>query len=308
MSKIKDFNRKISEGKIEIEYKICLCNSDDFTKVIDKDRYGLWHSVVMCKRCGLVQANPTLTSQEFEKFYNSDLYRKIYSGDNFIKESDSRYVNNNQIFDMLKPYLEKYNCNTILEFGCGGGWNLIPFINAGYDAIGYDLGEGLIDYGRDNYNLNLKYGSFNAIDKTKKYDVLILNHVVEHFVHFEKEIKQLAEICKDGGLVYVGLPTIDLVNRGQFQNAHNFYFTERTLLHYMNKYGFEALTLEADEAIHMHGVFLINKKENLKNDLSNEFSVMRKKLLFGRVKIHIINSIEKIGLLNALKALRRLIR
>ena len=119
MTKLVDeFNAKIAKGIIEVESKHCMCDHNSFEKMIERDRYGLWHSVVICRNCGLVQANPTLTSKEFEKFYSSDLYRKIYDSEDFLLNIDNRYKKTNQIFEALRPYLKKFKSKSILEFGC----------------------------------------------------------------------------------------------------------------------------------------------------------------------------------------------
>jgi hypothetical protein len=45
MNLVSDFNSKVKNGEIQTIFKPCLCSSAKFTKVVDKDRYGLWHPV-----------------------------------------------------------------------------------------------------------------------------------------------------------------------------------------------------------------------------------------------------------------------
>ena len=303
MESIKEFNSKIKNGYIEIVHKDCLCSSDNSKKVVKKDRYGLWHPVTICKDCGLLQSNPQLTDKEYSNFYSSDLYRKIYDGDNYIEISSKRYTPTNQIFEMLDPIMKKNDFKKVIEFGCGGGWNLLPFQNNNYEVVGYDYSTDLIKLGKEKHNLNLKQGSFNEIKNERNYDVLILNHVVEHFTNIEENMNTLSKMLQPKGLIYIGIPSIDVINRSQFQNAHTYYFTQRTFCHYMEKFGFEVLEFGPDNSIHMHGVLkLTNKSEiNNQNNLDKEYYHMRKKLFIGVLKINIIKLLDALGILGSLK-------
>ena len=155
------------------------------------------------------------------------------------------------------------------------------------------------------HNLNLKQGSFEEIKSEQKYDVLILNHVVEHFTSIEENMKQLAQLVQPNGIIYIGIPNIDIINRSQFQNAHTYYFTQRTFCHYMERFGFEVLEFGPDESIHMHGIFkLRNEVKSSKNiNLDKEYSLMKKKLFIGVLKINMIKFLDSLNILGAVKKL-----
>ena len=303
MDYVKKYNEDIKSGKINTFKKSCLCGTDNSKLLVKKDRYGLWHHVTICKKCGLIQSNPQLTDEEYSKFYSSDIYRKLYDSKDFKIESEKRYLPSNQIFKMLNPIMKKNGFNKVIEFGCGGGWNLLPFQKENYDIIGYDYSEGLIQLGKTKYGLNLKQGSFNDLKDGEKYDVLILNHVIEHFTDIENNLRQLKKIIKKNGIIYVGIPNIDLISRGQFQNAHTYYFTPRTFCYYMQKFGFEVINFGPDEAIHMHGIFKLseNNKTDKNLNLENEYNLMRKKMLFSLMKIKVINLLDLLKILNPIK-------
>ena len=40
----------------------------------------------MCNNCGLIYSNPRMDKESTEYFYNTDIYRKIYDGDNFVED------------------------------------------------------------------------------------------------------------------------------------------------------------------------------------------------------------------------------
>ena len=86
----------------------------------------------------------------------------------------------------------------------------------------------MTNYGKDKFNLDLRQGSFDdVINQGEKYDVVILNHVIEHFTDLISDLQKIKKIIKPNGIIYVGIPNIELFGRGQFQNAHTYYFTPK---------------------------------------------------------------------------------
>ena len=307
-NKIKDFNNKIKTRKIQFHHKACPCSSTSFLKLFNYDRHLIWQPVVICKKCGLIQSNPQMSDLEYSKFYTSDLYREIYDGVNFLENLEKKYTNTNQIYEYIESIIIENNFNTIIEFGCAGGWNLLPFKNNNFRVTGYDYNRTLTNYGKDKFNLDLRQGSFDdVINQGEKYDVVILNHVIEHFTDLISDLQKIKKIIKPNGIIYVGIPNIELFGRGQFQNAHTYYFTPKTFSYYMHIAGFKTIKFGHDESIHMHGVFKISKnKKNIPNfNLEGEYKKMIKKIYPTVLKIRIT---EYLDLLNILSLVKKLIR
>lgn len=116
----------------------------------------------------------------------------------------------------------------------------------------------------------------------------------------EKNLEKLKKIIKPDGIIYVGLPNIELFGRGQFQNAHTYYFTEKTFRHYMERFGFEVIELgQFDQTVHMHSILKISKKNNglSKINLKNEYKTQLKKIFFGVLKIRITELLDSLNIL-----------
>lgn len=169
---VKTYNKNIAEGIIAIENTFCLCNSEDFVKIADFDRYGFWHPVKVCKKCGLMMHNPHPTADFYRDFYESDAYRIIYEQVNFINEAPNHFKSGkgSQIAQALLPFLKERSLSTILEIGCAGGWNLAHFSRNGYQVVGYDFGPTLVEFGK-TLGLDLRLGSLQDVEG--KYDVII---------------------------------------------------------------------------------------------------------------------------------------
>jgi len=299
---VESFNHNVVEGQLLIEEVTCLCGSSHSLKITNHDRYGLWSPVVICKRCGLIYANPRLTEEAYKTFYSSDEYRGIYErNSDHLESAQHRYANGSgrDIFDAVFPLMNERTLSTVMEFGCGGGWNLMHFLNVGYGVTGYDYSPSLIEFGKAR-GLNLIVGSFSELKG--KYDLIILNHVIEHFTDLSSSIRRLCGHLNPNGLLYISVPNMDHFYMGQLQNAHTYYFSPRTFLYYMASYGLKMIRFGSTEKIHMCSIF--DRSSDLVHcdiSLRNEFSRMKRKIQYVRLKSTIGSFMDKIGIGKAVR-------
>lgn len=109
------------------------------------------------------------------------------------------------------------------------------------------MDDAYLEYGRRK-GLNLKLGhSADLLQEGKKYDLIILSHVFEHFLDIEKELSVIQELLAPDGLLYIEVPGLKLLEHGEYegdflaclQNAHVRIFSLGTLSNVMKKYGFD---------------------------------------------------------------------
>lgn len=309
-SAVKKFNQRIYDGLVSYETKSCLCNSNYFDKIYEHDRCGLWHPVVICRDCGLIQSNPQLSDAEYKRFYSTDEYRLLHKGENYLEILRSKYNENNPIFDILSPIMKELNLNTILEFGCSGGWNLLPFYKDGYEVTGYDYSYNLVKLGI-SYGLNLREGSIATLNATNdKYDVIIMNHVIEHLTNFFDNMKLILQHLNTDGILFAAVPNIDNFRKGQFQNAHIYYFSPRTFNYYMTMCGLEMIKSgstqegEIGDIGGVYGIFRLTTQGLIvMNHLESEYSFMKRKIAIGKFKSIIVSFLEKIWMEKPVKSL-----
>jgi 2-polyprenyl-3-methyl-5-hydroxy-6-metoxy-1,4-benzoquinol methylase len=257
-----NFNSNVRSGKIKTECIDCLCGSNKSNKIASIDCYGFVQSTVLCQNCGLMFSNPRLTNDEYEKFYTSDFYRLVYEGDSFISSSKQRNDTNikREIFENISKFTKIDKAKSIFEFGAGGGWNLPPFIEAGAQVSGVDYSEGLSKLAQSK-GINVTQGSLNDIQG--KFDIIILNHVFEHFSYPVENLKLLLTHLKPDGIIYIGVPNIMKFSIGQLQNAHTYYFSPNTFRHYVSQAGLEIVQSGDAEGIHMYGIFEFSKNTSV---------------------------------------------
>lgn len=221
-------NEKIERSEIPFECVDCPCGSSRFAGLACSDRYGLIQSTVICTRCGLVQSNPRMTESAYRRFYESDEYRVIYEGDRFLDACQAHYLDGrgNAVYERVTSYRPATQIRSVLEFGAAGGWNLLPFLAAGIQATGYDYSRDLVTLGRTK-GIDLVCGGLE--DVAGQYDVIVLNHVVEHFSDVPQALRTLRAHLAPDGFMFVAVPDVEDFALGQLQNAHTYYFTRRTL-------------------------------------------------------------------------------
>lgn len=252
---IKEFNEQLAAGKIKMETVDCLCGGKDLTTIADRDAFGLKQQAVKCKKCGLVFNNPRMTDEWLKEFYGSDTYRLIYDGEN----RDNSYVNvyNNpareeHLLAAINDIRPLNKISPIMEFGAGGGWNLLPFLKRGIRVRGYDYSAELVALGK-KMGIDLVQGGADEVEGS--YDLIILNHVVEHFTDFFGTMKKILGHLKDDGLVYIAVPNIGKTSANKLQNVHNYNFDPKTFQIYLGQCGLKAVVLRPQYFVHMYGIF-----------------------------------------------------
>ena len=237
---------KLAMKQYKTESITCFCGTDNAHIVTDKDRYGIPHTMNLCKACGIIYASPRMIEDAYVKFYQ-DEYRKIYD---FGIDPDKDFELGIRKSEVLQGVLTEHDKTPriVFDIGCNSGAWLKPFQDAGAEVYGVDYGIDRIEYGRSK-GLPVNVGSISELlSFNKKADLIIMNHVIEHSLDIEQTLKDISKLLSDDGLLYIGVPSVYTWNLSiLFQNAHIYQFTAQTLKYVMQCCGFDDLFL--DESI-----------------------------------------------------------
>lgn len=224
----------------------CGAGEEAFDVLAEKDRYGLKSRTVICRKCGLVMTNPRMTQESYDYFYDKE-FGKLYRDHDKMDEKYfmTRVEEGQGIYNFIKSNYDG-EIKDVLEIGCAAGGILYYFDYEGCNVTGCDLGSDYISYGQ-RLGMDLRQcHSKELLKDGKKYDLIILNQVLEHFLNIEQELDVICKLLKEDGILFVAVPGIKaLVSTYQndfmryLQNAHVYDFTLGTLEQVMNKYGFE---------------------------------------------------------------------
>ena len=244
--------RKIVDGDYETEtVSCCVCNSTDQVVLSEKDRYGLYHRVVVCPVCGLVYTSPRMIQESYSSFYDNE-YRLLYHGKDIPYEDlfDVGCMRGKEIAYFIENNGYDLHQAKVLEVGCGAG-GALHFLREHHkcDIYGLDLGSDGIMYGRSKYNLNIEEGSLKNISLPWRPDYIIYSHVFEHILDLNKECEFIKGIIHQSSLIYIEVPSIKNIRDAYnwdflkyLQNAHTYHFTKQSLENVLHQNKFSSVS------------------------------------------------------------------
>ena len=241
--------KKIAEGELRMIENVCLCGNheggQDVT-VSEKDRYGLPVSQLLCKKCGLIRSALVFDKESNVTFYQH-YYRALYTTNNptdrFFEE---QVLTGKRFLKLLQKYVPISEIESVAEVGCGAGGILFPFFQAGMCVDGYDFDESYLDYGRSQ-GLSLLWGDFYDLAEEESVDLVILSHVLEHFLDPKEDIVRILRKIRLGKYLLVEVPGVFNIHNDYslvldyFQNAHVYDFHRDYLIHFFKSVGLEVV-------------------------------------------------------------------
>jgi 2-polyprenyl-3-methyl-5-hydroxy-6-metoxy-1,4-benzoquinol methylase len=206
-----------------------------------------------CSNCKVIFLNPQPSYKELEKYYSSDKYyslKQIQSKEESNKVKLNFYLynryfnskNNNFIAKILFSPLKfmirgtKIEKNkNILDIGSGSGQFLYEMKESGMNVWGVEPGD-FDNKGNKKYNLNIKNSDLIKAKYQKEFfDVITMNHVLEHLNNPEENIKEVHRILKNKGNFIIGIPNSNSLAYKIFKKNWHQLDIPRHLFNYSNK-------------------------------------------------------------------------
>ena len=202
--------------------------------VSEKDRHGAPLRTVICMETGLVRNDPIPGDEELAKFYSED-YRTSYKG--AAKPRKRQIIRNfrrvaghiRQFRDVLDP------AKKVLDVGAGSGEFAYLMTELGKDVVGIEPNAGYAAYCREDLGLDIRTAHLAPdLFEAGQFDLIRLNHVLEHLNDPEKYLSMIAQWLAPGGVLYVEVPNIETYARekskgNMFHYGHIFNFNPWTL-------------------------------------------------------------------------------
>ena len=235
--------RKLDDGTYPTEATKCFCGIEPARDSVltERDRYTIPHRMVLCENCLLIRANPRMTKEAYEQFYNNE-YRKIYDGFPYQEKSEDDdflfQVAANQSMQ-LKTFLAEFDIHpkVIVDIGSDKGGTLTPFKEDGATVYGVELCERGSSYAEQKGIQTVKTVD-ELIAKGVKADLVILQDMVEHLLDLH-ELEKLKDLLSPTGRVFIYTPGLLACSPDKmFQNAHTYQFLGATLQYVMQKLGY----------------------------------------------------------------------
>lgn len=242
-----ELNEEIRRDVVEFEEITCLvCGERDYTYISEKDRYGVWQPVVICKTCGLIFSNPRMTNGALRYFYEK-YHKRLYTGSKGVTQDyfDRQYRKGERISSFINDTVDSgKQIETVYEIGSASGGILHFFQNQGCKVAGNDLDPEYVEYGR-RMGLDISYGTIYEDEVPFRPDLVVYSDTLEHLSDPLSDLTHLRGKSHKSTLIYVKAPGVYNVGKTvrkdflrSLQSAHTAYFTLSTLTNLMNAAGF----------------------------------------------------------------------
>lgn len=202
------------------------------------------YNVYECLHCQVWITHPIPSQEELSKLYSTGNYRaKTGKRFNPVLEKIIRYLTTRKR-DRIKKYI---NTGRILDIGCGRGFFLNIMKKDEWEVTGYEFDEKSASYAVNNYGIDVHVGAIENRFKTGSFDVVNINHVLEHLTNPGEVLTDCHRILKKGGLLVIAVPNTDSLQakfgkEKWFQldlPCHLYHFSTKSLLDLIEQRNFK---------------------------------------------------------------------
>ncbi len=217
------------------KFKCIICGNGSFKIPFDSRGF----KVLECTSCYFGIVDPIPGEDELNRLYNSSEYfatHMQYDYENISQEQINNLIE--QTGRLHEKYLAKYlkPQSKILEIGTGGGFALKYFQNKGYTVKGVETSDPSVRFAREKLDLDIDQNHFEQFKDDSLYDVIMLNHVLEHFTDVIFAMKLIVSKLNKGGILYIRVPNHDSYDRRVYKEQwpaylpfHISYFSRKSL-------------------------------------------------------------------------------
>lgn len=239
--------------------------------------------LVKCKHCGLIYSKNFILDNisHYNDYYFTEKNPYIRRWDEFCSIFDS-------LLDKIERFKERGN---LLDVGAGVGILMYVAAKRGFKVKGVEVSDWAANFARETKGLDVVTGKLENLRLGKEsFDVVVINHVLEHVDNPRLMLSEIRRILKKDGIIVVGVPNIGSLMariRGSKwaslrPEEHIWHFTPSTLKRLIKQEGFDIVHFEAKENYPVGGwgpKDLVKRIINFVSVVTNRSEAM---LVFGR--------------------------
>jgi SAM-dependent methyltransferase len=227
-----------------------LCGVDD-TTVVFGPGVAQASQIVRCNRCGLMYSSPraNVPDHVFIATWDPNWDGVALNMPRYTKEriQVKDYAKTRAFLNQLYPKRGK-----LLEIGSSLGFLLADFKKDGWDVMGVEPDGFRCHYTKETHGIEAFYGILeDAGIADESFDVVLLNHVIEHMDNPLTTLREINRVLKPKGHFVVETPRYDSLTfrllgrreRSVSCDGHIYFFTTDTLKKVYETAGFEFVKL-----------------------------------------------------------------
>jgi len=167
--------------------------------------------VVLCNFCDTHFVSPSPSENQIDDFYESYYVHhahKVTGNQNFLKKLLISHVYDDVRVNVLSA-LRDITGLQVLDVGCGNGEFLLKLEFLGAYVTGIDLSLDAVNEAHKSGLRNVFKVPFSEYNDGIKYDLIVLNDVIEHPLEPLKLIEKANSLLKPGGMLLIWTPNND---------------------------------------------------------------------------------------------------
>jgi 2-polyprenyl-3-methyl-5-hydroxy-6-metoxy-1,4-benzoquinol methylase len=227
--------------------KCTVCNNDKFTLISNLVRDSKNHQIIKCSFCTHIQLSPLPSSDEYKRFYETDLQmsnigqtKRIYKLKQLSKSDTTRRA------DLICKLIN--NSKIILDIGAGYGFFVEEMIKRGYCVEGLEISkEKLARMPKSLIPIITARSIEDRFIDAKKYDCVTLFFLLEHVLDPAVFCHKISKLLSSKGYLVIEVPNLIYplisLNKGYrnffWQMAHINYFKKEILNQILKKAGYQ---------------------------------------------------------------------
>lgn len=198
------------------------------------------YTVTVCRDCGFGFADHLPDQQVFDKYYR-DMSK--YEQQHSLGDGQADLIRCQTTADVLEKFLPDHEAH-ILDIGCATGRILGLLKKKGYtNVLGVDPSAECARLARELYDVEvLPYTISTMPEWSANFDAVILISVVEHVQTLHSLVQRLANLLRDGGLLFVEHPDVTRFSAAaggpfqEFSTEHINFFSRDSLSNLMRQH------------------------------------------------------------------------
>lgn len=221
------------------------------------------YGVRRCGACGFRWLSPRPTAAAYEHIYGYETY---FDGDAAVERYSALAVERLPYFCQRIEYLESlFQPETrlrILDVGAATGEFVHAAISRGHDAVGLEISAGAIQQAARTYGIRLDDSLLHNHTPGTAYDVVHMNHVLEHMPDPTHAARDVSRLLRPGGIWAAEVPQqfendLDRLRRlagisrpkfNLYSLHHTCFFRPQHLSRLVQQAGFEPVMLRTANA------------------------------------------------------------